>query len=382
MKISCLSENLSQGLNIVSRTVATKTTLPILSNVLLQTNMGLLQLSASNLERYVTTSVGAIVEEEGAVAVPFRLLSDWVHTLPSDRIDMDLEGGILHIRCGKSRTNINVADAGDFVTEPALDTALSMSIDTPPFRTAVGMVLPCVAKDDSRPVLTGVLLSTDETNLTLATADGFRLAVHSDAMDNLPAEPVKALLPSQTLHELHRLTQSVREPLQVEISSSHALFKMDNLRLVSQLVQGSFPNYEQLIPANYETRVVVDVNELKRAVQASAVFAKDGSSVARVEIFADGDESEGRSDALDGNTMQISAISEESGNTQNVLQLSEMEGDSTRIAFNVKYLQELLGVIGQGNVALEVTTASAPGVFRLDGSTSYCQVVMPMYVQW
>ncbi len=386
MKLSCLQENLARGLSTVGRAVANRSTLPITQNVLLKTDQGMLMLSATNLEIAITTWIGAMIEEEGAITVPHRLLADLVNSLPSDRIDLDLQGSdedgeptggsVLHLSCGRSVTHMNGADAADFPPVPQVDSGLSTDIDSSVMRTGIALVAFSAASDESRPVLTGVELKLHESNVVMAAADGFRLAVYSNQIAQQMEEEVKVIVPARTMQEVQRLVSDQSAPIRITLSPERAqvMFKLENVELVSQLLQGTFPNYEQLIPERYETRAVMELDDLKRATQSAAVFARDGSNIVRLEMQPE--------ESSEGGLLKVSARSEEVGDNLDELDIEQMEGQDAKIAFNVRYLQDIVNVLGRGKIAIEVTNSSSPGVFRSADSDSYVHVVMPMYVQW
>ena len=387
MKLSCLQENLARGLGVVGRAVASRSTLPITQNVMLSSDQGMLRLSATNLEIAITTWIGAMIEEEGAITVPHRLVTDLVNSLPSDRIDLDLRGpdpddpdagggSVLHISCGRSRTHINGAAADDFPPIPQVDSGFATNIDPSVLRQGIGLVAFSAASDESRPVLTGVELKLEESSLVMAAADGFRLAVYTGQLSEPVAEALKVIVPARTMNEIQRLASEQSAPVQVTLSpeKGQVMFKLEHVEVVSQLLQGNFPNYDQLIPERYETRAVMELDDLKRATQSAAVFARDGSNIVRLEMMPQ--------ESGEGGQLKVSARSEEVGDNLDELDIDQLDGEDAKIAFNVRYLMDIVNVLGRGKVALEVTNSSSPGVFRPADSDGYVHVVMPMYVQW
>jgi len=387
MKLSCLQENLARGLGVVGRAVASRSTLPITQNVMLSSDQGMLRLSATNLEIAITTWIGAMIEEEGAITVPHRLVADLVNSLPSDRVDLDLRGpdpddpnsgggSVLHLSCGRSRTHINGASADDFPPIPQVDSGFATNIDPSVLRQGIGLVAFSAASDESRPVLTGVELKLEESNIVMAAADGFRLAVYTGQLSEPVADALKVIVPARTMQEIQRLASEQSAPVQVTLSpeKGQVMFKLDHVEVVSQLLQGNFPNYDQLIPERYETRAVMELDDLKRATQSAAVFARDGSNIVRLEMMPQ--------ESGEGGQLKVSARSEEVGDNLDELDIDQLDGEDAKIAFNVRYLMEIVNVLGRGKVALEVTNSSSPGVFRPADSDRYVHVVMPMYVQW
>jgi DNA polymerase-3 subunit beta len=376
MKLSCLQENLNRGLNIVQRAVAVRTTLPITSNVLLATDQSRLKLVATNLEMALSCWIGAKVEEEGAITVPAKLLTEFVASLPADKVEIALapKTKTLSLKCARFEARISGVDAADFPPVPKVDDGVITKVETEAFRQAVRQVVFAAAVEESRPVLTGVDATFEDNMLTLAAADGFRLAVFKLPLANKVSQKAEVIIPARTLAEVERLATD-EEPVEILVNpnKSQVLFRLKNIELVSQLVQGTFPKYGQLIPQSFATRVVVDVQQFLRATKTAAIFARDGSGIVRLIITPGGEMTTGK--------LTVSARSEEVGD--DVGDIDAMtEGPEAKIAFNGKYMIDALSVIKESQVALEVTTPSSPGVLKPVGTDNYIHVVMPMFVQW
>ena len=383
MKISCLQENLSRGLGVVGRAVATRATLPVTQNVLLSADQGMLRLSATNLEIAMTTWIGAMVEEEGAVTVPARVLTEFVNSLGGDRIDINMEEGsrLLQIKSGRSQANINGTDASEFPPIPTVEDAVVARAEPGALRGAIARVAFAAATEESRPVLTGVEVKLQEGKFTMAAADGFRLAVQHGPLTQSTPEEMGVIIPARTMNELNRLLGDSNEPVEIMLTpqKGQVMFRLqggDTVELVSQLLQGTFPNYDQLIPQGYTTRAILDSQATLRATRTAAIFARDGSNIIRMHVMpTEGDETS-------GGRLLISARSEELGDDQDEVDVAELEGEEGKIAFNSRYLLDVLSVLDRGQVAIETTTSSSPGVFKPTDSDDYVHVVMPMFVQW
>ena len=375
MRFNCLQENFSHGLGVVQRAVATRTTLPITQHVLLSTDEGRLKLSATNLEIGISTWVGAEIEEEGAITVPARLLTDFVNSLSRQTISVNTmsPGKGIELKGEHVSATISGADADEFPPIPSVSDGVSTKVAAKALREAIHQVVLAAAVEDSRPVLTGVNMDLEGTKLVLAAADGFRLAVHTTEMLSPVDEKLSVIVPARTLAEVERLSDD-DAPIEMMVTpqKSQALFRLQNVEIVSQLIQGSFPNYSQLVPQEHSTRVVVDLGELQRATRTASIFAKDGSGIIRIQM-APGDGAGGR--------LTISSRAEEVGDNTGEIE-AEVEGDEGKIAFNSRYLSDVLGVIGKDKVALEMTTSSSPGVIKPVDADNYIHVVMPMFVQW
>ncbi|MBM3154950.1 MAG: DNA polymerase III subunit beta [Chloroflexi bacterium] len=375
MKLSCLQENLNKGLSIVGRAVATRTTLPITQNVLIQTDESRLKLAATNLEMAVSCWIGAKIEEEGAITVPARLLTEFVNLLPNDQINITLTKNTLKLKCARFETKINGLDAQDFPPIPKVGDGATTKIEAEALRTGIGQVAFAAATEESRPVLTGVQFEFEKDKLTMAAADGFRLGVHNTTLLSPVSSKVAIIIPARALNELSRFLADQEEPVEVTVNQqkSQVLFHLKNIEMVSQLIQGTFPNYSQLIPQSYQSRAVIDVAEFLQAIKMASIFARDGSGIVRVEMLPGAEPTPGK--------IKISARAEEIGENESEID-ALIDGEAAKIAFNAKYVSDVLGVIHQKQVALETTTSSSPGVIRPMGVDNYVHVVMPMFVQW
>jgi len=210
----------------------------------------------------------------------------------------------------------------------------------------------------------------------LAAADGFRLAVRKAALEEPIAERMDIIVPARTLQEVNRLLPEQEEPVEVTITpaESQVLFRLKDVELVSQLIQGTFPNYAQLIPQSFQTRTVVGLEAFQRAARTAAIFARDGSGIVRLQMTP------GPAEGGTGKLL-VSSRAEELGENQGEID-ARIEGEEAKIAFNSKYLLDVLSVMERGEVAVETSSPSSPGVFRPADSGSYTHVVMPMFVQW
>jgi DNA polymerase-3 subunit beta len=378
MKLSCLQENLNRGLGMVGRAAATRTTLPITNNVLLASDQGRLKLVATNLEMAVTCWIGAKIDEEGSITIPAKLLTEFVATLPNDKIDVKLapKGKTLELKCARFEARISGVDAKEFPPIPKVDDGITAKVSINALRQAISQVVFAAATDESRPVLTGVSAEFEGKALTLAAADGFRLAVYKLPLSAAVGEKSTAIIPSRTLAELNRLMGDSEDPIEIKVNAakSQILFKLKDIEMVSQLVQGNFPQYNQLIPQSFNTRAVLDVAQFRNATKTAAIFARDGSGIVRLIITP------GESDVAPGK-LSISAKSEEIGEDTGEID-TVVQGAEAKIAFNGRYLTDVLNALKETSVAVEVTTPSSPGVFRPVGSDNYLHVIMPMFVQW
>ncbi len=375
MRVSCLQENLARGLNIVSRAVGTRTTLPVLSNVLLATDNGRLRLAATNLDMGITAWIGASVEEDGAITVPARTLNDLVNTLSPERVDLEVatRTNALHLACGATTASIKGIDAYEFppIPEPTdEDDVLPIPADI--FKEAIGMVAFAAARDDSRPILTGVSISYQDGLLTLAAADGFRLSVREIPLEAEFYETLNLVVPARALSEIARIITEDDEVVELVLprDRSQVIFHLENVEVVSQLIDGTFPDYRQIIPRDVETRTVLYTADLLRAARRADIFAREANHTVRFSV----EPQEGMAGIA-----RVRAQSSETGENEVVLDAS-IEGDGVEIAFNVRYLIDVLSVIPQDQIEVKTIRADKPGVLQPVGDDSYTHVVMPMHI--
>jgi DNA polymerase-3 subunit beta len=377
MKVSSLQDNLAKGLSVVGRAVPVRSTLPQASHVLLASEEGRLKLVATDLMIAITCWIGAQVEEEGSITVPARLLGDFVTSLPNDKIDLSVaaRGKQLHISCARNEATISGMDAADFPPVPSVGDGLTLTLEPKSLRRPIGLVQFAAASDDTRPVLTGIHTLAENNELTLAAADGFRLAVYKLPLQQEVPERVEVIIPARALRELERLIADEEDPVQMSFNAgrSQVLFKLKSAELVATLIQGTFPNYSQLIPQSYTTKTTIDMKQFLQETRIAGIFARDGAGIVRLQMDPGEDTQPGK--------MTVSARAEEIGEHRGDMDV-KMEGEASKIAFNSRYLQDVLQVLDAEKVALETSSPSSPGVLRPVDGDDYVHVVMPMFVQW
>ena len=375
MKVSVPQENLARGISIVSRAVATRSTLPVLGHILLATEGGRLKLAATNLEIGITHWSNAQVKTEGAITVPARQLADYVNALPPDAVEMELnpKTQTLHLKCARYDANIKGVDASEFPIIPTIGDDNKILIEPNTLKEIIAQAIFSAAQDDSRPVLTGVLAKFDKDTVTFASADGFRLSVRSAELGNKLAAPVSIIIPAKALADVSRIMGDQDAPVEIAITEnrSQVLFHLANTDLVSQLIDGNFPDFNQIVPKSRTTRTVMNTNELQNAVKAASVFARESSNTVRLNVSSGND--------MGGGRVVITAQSAETGDNVGEIDAT-VEGDPIEIAFNARFLADVLGVLNSPQVALETLGAASPGVVKPVGREDFTHVIMPMHI--
>lgn len=374
MKVSCLQENLAKGLSVVGRAVSNRSTLPVLGNVMLATDNGRLKLAATNLEIVITCWIGAKVDDDGSITIPARTFNDLVSTLPPDRVDLDLTETTqtVNIQCGRIEASIKGIDAQEFPLIPEPDRENRIRIEAATLKQMIAQVAFAAAVDDARPTLTGVSTSFAESQVTMAATDGFRLSVRSAHIPSRVEKPFSVIIPARALHEVARVITDDMEAVYVTLPQgrNQIIFDLDTIVIVSQLIDGTFPDYTPIIPKSYNTRTVVSTADFRKACKTADIFARESSHTARVKVEP-GDE-------LTPAFAAISATSTETGS--NVAQIdATVEGVPVEIAFNVKFMADVLNIIDTPQVALQTSSPMQPGVLRPVGDNDFLHVIMPMH---
>jgi DNA polymerase-3 subunit beta len=368
VKLSVMQENLARGLSVVSRAVSTRSTLPVLANVLLRTEDAGLKLTATNLEIGITYWVPGKIETDGATTVPAKLLTDLVNSLQGgDRIDLELGAGeTLDLRCGRFESHLKGIDAEEF---PAIQTTgerPTTRVAQNVLRQALEETAFAAASDEARPILTGVLCRFEGETLTLAAADNYRIAVKTVPILDTVAD-TSVVVPARALNELMRVLADNDTPVEIVLAQARnqILFHLEGVDLVSRLIDGQFPNYQSVMPTTHTTRAVLDREELLRAVRPAALIAHESANIVKLQFGTNGEA---------GITVSANAeIGDHVGQVE-----ATVEGDGTTIAFNAKYLADVLTNVAAEQFAIELQGPLAPGVFKPIGDDRYVHVVMPV----
>jgi len=377
MKVICPQDGLARGLALVSRAVTTRTTLPVLSNILIEADGGdRLKLSATNLELGINCWIPCRIDEPGGTTVPARLLGDFVASLPAGDVAMELvpRNQTLKVSLDRFKADIKGIDAADFPVVPTVEQGARFTLDARLLKQTIGQVVIAAASDDSRPILTGVQLTADPDagKLTLAATDGFRLSVREAVLDAPLDGRLTVIVPARALAELQRMITDDDDRVEVAITPkrNQILFQLRDLNLISQLIEGTFPPYERTIPSDPATRAVINTKALHGAVRMASFFARDAANIVRLRLDP-GDEL--------GGTATVFAQAAEVGDNESQLEAA-IEGEGVEVAFNAKYLLDVLGALGSEQVVVGLGGPSSPGLFRPADDTPFSHVIMPMHI--
>jgi DNA polymerase III subunit beta len=375
MKLSVKQQDLARGISTVNHAVSSRSTLPILANILLTTDNGRLKLSATNLEISINCFVDAEVVEEGSTTVPAKTFSDLVGSLRQSQVELSVpeESHTINIKGQGTQSTIKGMDPSEYPQIPNAEGAEQViNLDAALLKEMIEQVAIAAAEDDSRPVFAGVHVEVAYELVTFAAADAFRLGTRSQKVLYAALnEPI--LIPAKTLKELARILPSEGNIQMIVTSNrSQVLFHSDNVDLVSRLIEGTFPNFRQIIPTLHTTRAVLDTKEFAAAVKTVVPFARDSSNICRVKVTPGATENE-------QGTLTIEATAEDVGSNVSTIAAS-VDGPDQQSIFNVKYLSDVLSVLDTPEVSLELVSDAKPGVIRPVGGGDYTYVIMPMSV--
>ena len=367
MKFIALQSNFIKALNQVSRVVGTRTTLPVLSNVLISAEKGKIKLSATDLEVAVTVRTIGKIEEEGQLTVPARLLTDFISNNNDESIELSTpKENVLHLKSERYEANISGISAEEFPTVPELPKDHFCSIKIADFADALKKVLIAPANDNTRPVLAGIYFQFSNKILTLAATDSYRLAeIKIDLEEEL--EEKKFIVPARTMAEVLRLISGsdLSENIFISSTENQIVFKIGETAIVSRLIEGAYPNYAQIIPANTKIKIHVDHKELLNAVKMTSFFAKNSANNIRIKT--------------EENSLVISSVASETGDSQSKIQAS-IDGGEISIAFNARYVLDVLQVLGDQKIRFELNDSMSSGVIRGEKDSSFIYIVMPLNI--
>jgi DNA polymerase III subunit beta len=377
LDVSSPQDLLQRTLAQVSRAVATKTTYPVLSNVLIDADGDMLKLAATNQEIGITSVIPAQVVEPGRVTVDARLLSEFVNTLPPEPVRLSMEPGRLTLRVNGvgADAEINGIDAEEFPVLPQVDAgAYTARVDPQVLREMISQVEFAAASDDSRPVLAGVLVRLEDDRITMAAADGFRLAVRDAELASPVPDRLDIIVPARALRELARIVGERSDPIELTITPNRAQLVVHSgeTEFYSRLIDGTFPDFRQIVPREFATRLDVGRDDFLAAVRRAGFFARDNNDVVRLSAKAAADE-------LAPGKLEVSATAAERGSSQSHVPAA-ISGPEGEIAFNSRYLIDMLSILRTGRVMIGMNGANQAGVVRPLESENYTYVIMPMVI--
>ena len=365
MKVVISQNALLEALKTVSRAVSGQNTLPVLGNILIRAEGKKVNFSATNLELSISTSCEAVVKNEGAITVPAKILTSYTSLLGKDD-DIELtaaDGVTLEIKSASSKTKIKGIAADEFPQISTVDVGVKINLDSKAFRSAVHKVAFAAQENSSRPILAGVYFGADKSELRMAATDSYRLSENVLKLANA-VDSKKCVIPVRAVFEADRLAAGAEE-VRVIIGENQVMFIVDNTQLTSRLIDGQFPDYQQIIPKKVTTTIEVDRDAFELAVRRVSIFAKQNNQHMKLEILSDGN-------------LSVSTDATEIGEERTTIPV-KVTGDVNIIALNADYVLDVLGALSsEDSVKLEMDSKMSPAVFKTLSGTDFVHLVMPL----
>jgi DNA polymerase-3 subunit beta len=359
MKIVLTQEKLTKALNIVSHIASSKTTLPILNNLLIRAENSQLQLNTSNLEIFIINSITAKVDNEGAICVPANLITEFISNLPKTNINIETKDSKLIIKAGNYKSIINTINPDEFPEVPKEDFNEEITINSEIFKNATSQVITCTSSDTSRLILTGVYLHNNNNQLLLTATDGYRLAEKNLIKTT---KDIKIIIPAQTISEVNRILDG-EENINLKISDEQIIFKIGEVSLVSRLIDGSYINYHSLIPEKTDNTAVLNKTDLTQAVKVAELFARDSAGSIIIKTNQT------------NQVLEINSITSEFGDNNSKVE-GEISGEAS-ITLNAKYLLDALNCIEGETVNLGFSGKLTP-ILITGNNSDYKHIIMPV----
>ncbi len=372
MIVSVLQENLAKSLNIVTKAVDSNPPLPVLANVLLETEDSRLKISATNLELSITMWIGAKVEQSGSITLPARTFSELISSLSRERVDLRLDAAThtVHLRCGVQTSNIRGIDADEYPPINHNDSA-NLQLNGETLREMILQTAFAAAREQNRPILTGVYLQLDGQTMTMAAADGYRLAVRTTEISESFDEKQDMVVPARTMNEIARIVEDDQEiGIALPAQRNSITVFAPNIQISSQLLEGRFPDFASIIPRAFVTSTVLYTNDLLVVCQRAEIFARDNANSANLSVKPAQNPGEPAEVLIVGK-------SAERGDSEGMLDATA-EGEPLDISFNIRYLIDVLRVIKEERVVFQSNGPENPGVLKPENRDDFTHVIMPM----
>ncbi|MFA6534498.1 MAG: DNA polymerase III subunit beta [Patescibacteria group bacterium] len=363
MKIVCLQENLKKSLNIAQNIIGKNLTLPILNNLLLKTEKGRLKISSTNLELGINTWASGKIEKEGEITCPAKILSNFINSLPNKKIELEAKGNILSVKCENYRASFNCLPADDFPIIPQTKQGVVFKIDGTIFRGGISQVIGLSSLSESRPEITGIFLKINKKDLKMVATDSFRLGERVIFEIEREGDSLYSLIiPQRTAQELVRILNEENGQLSVVAENNQIFFDLGNTQVISRLIDGQYPDYQQIIPKNFNITAIVDREEILNNIKIAGLFSNK-SSIIKIMLQANKFEILSQDPDLGENKSQITA---------------EIKGGPININLNYRFLIDGLNNIKTKKIFLGFNSDSTPVIIKPVGEDDYLYLIMPI----
>lgn len=360
----CEKQKLLEGISIVQKAITGKTTMPILEGIYINASNSNLTLIGSDIDVSIETKVEVNIIEEGKVVIDAKIFGEIIRKLPNSEIKIEtLENDIIQITCEKSVFNLGYMKADEFPELPQLNQDMKIEVPQNILRNMIKSTTFAIAQDETRPILQGVLFEVKDKSLNLIALDGYRLALKKEYLDS--DIDIEVVIPGKTLNEVSKILEDIEQNVQITFTNNHILFNLDKTKIISRLLEGKFVNYRSLLPQEHKIAITVKKQELQNGIERASLMAKDGNNnLIKLDI-------EDEAIILSSNS-QLGKVREE----VNI----NLQGDKIQIAFNSRYLLDVLKSLDDEEVILEMTSSVTPCIIKGKMVDNYRYLVLPVRV--
>jgi DNA polymerase III subunit beta len=365
MKFTSTQENLNYGISLAASLAGRSVGLPILNNILLEVESGILTISSTNLEMGIKTQVRGKVEKDGSFVVNAKILADYVNVLPATNVSLELKENQLLVTCDNFKTKIRGQKADEFPIIPTLEEKNGLILDQESLKQVLAQTTFATSFDEMRPEINGVLFSVSKNHMVLVATDSYRLAEKRMSFNQASTSPKQVIIPLKTLQEVEKIIGNNKDVMSLFIEENQTMFKIGSTTVVSRLIEGNYPDYKQIIPSDHKTQVKTNKEDLIQATRAAALFTRAGVNDINLKFLPK------------TNKIEIKTTNSQVGEQQSVLD-SKITGDEVSITFNYKYLLDGLQAMQGDKIILEINSANSPAILKDEKDHDFLYLIMPI----
>jgi DNA polymerase-3 subunit beta len=362
MIFTCEKQKLLEGISIVQKAITGKSTMQILEGVYIKTNQTTLTLIGSDMDVSIQTSVDATILDEGSIVIDAKIFGEIIRKLPNSTIKIEtIENQLIKITCEKSVFDVVYMNTNEFPELPEVNENLKISVNQNILKNMIKGTSFAIAQDETRPILQGILFEVKNKNLNLVALDGYRLAIKSEFLDT--DIDMEVVIPGKTLNEVSKILEDIDDIVDITFTNNHILFNLEKTKIISRLLEGKFINYNSLLPQEHKLLVNVNRQELQNAIERASLMAKDGNTnLIRLDLQQD--------NLIITSNSQLGKVREEIS--------IKLQGDEIQIAFNSRYLLDVLKNVEDNEVVMKMSSGISPCVIEEKNNENAKYLVLPV----
>jgi len=362
MIFTCEKQKILEGISIVQKAITGKSTMPILEGIYINTNRSTLTLIGSDMDVSIQTSVDATIIEDGNIVIDAKIFGEIIRKLPNSTIKIEtIENQLIKITCAKSVFDVVYMNTNEFPELPQINENLKISVNQNILKNMIKGTSFAIAQDETRPILQGILFEVKNKNLNLVALDGYRLAIRNEFLDT--DINMEVVIPGKTLNEVSKILEDVDDIVDITFTNNHILFNLEKTKIISRLLEGKFINYNSLLPQEHKLLVNINRQELQNAIERASLMAKDGNTnLIKLDFQQD--------NLIITSNSQLGKVREEIS--------TKLQGEGIQIAFNSKYLLDVLKNVEDDEVIMKMTSGISPCVIEEKNNENAKYLVLPV----